>query len=379
MRIAQIAPLQVAVPPRGYGGTERVVYALTEALVHLGHEVTLFATGDSHTSARLVSTLERAINFDPEMDSAAYHIGMLEDVYGDAGRFDVIHSHLDYLTLPFARRSATPTVLTLHGDLATLNAQRAYPRYPNANYVSISNAQRASLPSLHYVATIHHGVDVQSFPFVAEPGEYLAFVGRMSPDKRPDVAIEIALRAGIPLKLAAKLDHHEMLYFDEVIRPLLNHPSIEWLGEIDEAAKRDLMAHALALLVPIGWPEPFGMVFIEALACGTPVLTCPTGAAPELLEDGVTGYTSMEPEMLAVAAQNVSRISRRGCRAYAQQRFDTRLMASNYLNVYQQVLGNQHLLLPLAKELSVADYEDASASDAYNTHHPHHTRHSHHH
>ena len=379
MRIAQIAPLQVAVPPRGYGGTERVVYALTEALVHLGHEVTLFATGDSHTSARLVSTLERAINFDPEMDSAAYHIGMLEDVYGDAGRFDVIHSHLDYLTLPFARRSATPTVLTLHGDLATLNAQRAYPRYPNANYVSNSNAQRASLPSLHYVATIHHGVDVQSFPFVAEPGEYLAFVGRMSPDKRPDVAIEIALRAGIPLKLAAKLDHHEMLYFDEVIRPLLNHPSIEWLGEIDEAAKRDLMAHALALLVPIGWPEPFGMVFIEALACGTPVLTCPTGAAPELLEDGVTGYTSMEPEMLAVAAQNVSRISRRGCRAYAQQRFDTSMMASNYLNVYQQVLGNQHLLLPLAKELSVADYEDASASDAYNTHHPHHTRHSHHH
>lgn len=369
MRIAQIAPLQVAVPPRGYGGTERVVYALTEALVHLGHEVTLFATGDSHTSARLVSTLERAINFDPEMDAAAYHIGMLEDVYSDAGRFDVIHSHLDYLTLPFARRSATPTVLTLHGDLATLNAQRAYPRYPNANYVSISNAQRASLPNLHYVATIHHGVDVQSFPFVAEPGGYLAFVGRMSRDKRPDVAIEIALRAGIPLKLAAKLDHHEMPYFNEVIRPLLNHPSIEWLGEIDEAAKRDLMAHAQALLVPIGWPEPFGMVFIEALACGTPVLTCPTGAAPELLEDGVTGYSSMEPETLAVAAQHISRISRRGCRAYAQLRFDTRMMASNYLNVYQQVLGKEHLLLPWAKELSVADYEDASARDAYNTHH----------
>jgi len=352
------------------------VYALTEALVHLGHEVTLFATGDSHTSARLVSTLERAINFDPEMDAAAYHIGMLEDVYGDAGRFDVIHSHLDYLTLPFARRSATPTVLTLHGDLATLNAQRAYPRYPNANYVSISNAQRASLPDLHYVATIHHGVDVQSFPFVAEPGEYLAFVGRISPDKRPDVAIEIALRAGIPLKLAAKLDHHEMPYFDEVIRPLLNHPSIEWLGEIDEAAKRDLMAHALALLVPIGWPEPFGMVFIEALACGTPVLTCPTGAAPELLEDGVTGYSSADKETLVVAAQSIARISRRGCRAYAQRRFDTRVMATNYLNVYQQVLRGEHLLLPWAKELPVANVDDASdasdandASDAYNTHH----------
>jgi len=350
-----------------------VVYELTEALVQLGHEVTLFASGDSHTSARLVTTLERAINFDPAMDVTAYHIGMLEDVYGDAERFDVIHSHLDYLTLPFARRSGTPTVLTLHGDLATLNAQHAYPRYPNANYVSISNAQRASLPDLHYVATIHHGVDVQSFPFVAEPGEYLAFVGRISPDKRPDVAIEIALRAGIPLKLAAKLDHHEMPYFDEVIRPLLNHPSIEWLGEIDEAAKRALMAHALALLVPIGWPEPFGMVFIEALACGTPVLTCPTGAAPELLEDGVTGYSSADKETLVVAAQSIARISRRGCRAYAQRRFDTRVMASNYLNVYQQVLRGEHLLLPWAKELPLADLDDASdsndASDAYNTHH----------
>jgi glycosyltransferase involved in cell wall biosynthesis len=373
MRIAQIAPLQVAVPPHGYGGTERVVYELTEALVHLGHEVTLFASGDSHTSARLVSTLERAINFDPAMDVTAYHIGMLEDVYGDAERFDVIHSHLDYLTLPFARRCATPTVLTLHGDLTTLNAQSAYPRYPNANYVSISNAQRASLPDLHYVATIHHGVDVQSFPFVAEPGEYLAFVGRMSSEKRPDAAIEIALRAGIPLKLAAKVDHHEMPYFDGVIRPLLNHPLIEWLGEVDEAAKRDLMAHALALLMPIGWHEPFGMVFIEALACGTPVLTCPTGAAPELLEDGVTGYSSMDKEALVAAARSVSRISRQGCRDYALQRFDTRVMAAKYLAVYQQALGNERLLLPWARELPVVgldDVNDANDTDeTYNSHH----------
>lgn len=376
MRIAQIAPLQVAVPPHGYGGTERVVYELTEALVQLGHEVTLFASGDSHTSARLVATLERAINFDPAMDATAYHIGMLEDVYGEAERFDVIHSHLDYLTLPFARRSNTPTVLTLHGDLTTLNAQRAYPRYPNANYVSISNAQRASLPDLHYVATIHHGVDVQSFPFIAEPGEYLAFVGRMSSEKRPDVAIEIALRAGIPLKLAAKVDHHEMPYFNGVIRPLLNHPLIEWLGEIDEAAKRDLMAHALALLMPIGWHEPFGMVFIEALACGAPVLTCPTGAAPELLEDGVTGYSSMDKETLVAAARNVSRISRRGCRDYALQRFDTRVMAAKYLDVYQQALGNERLLLPWARELPMVGLDDANgvndandADEAYDAHH----------
>jgi glycosyltransferase involved in cell wall biosynthesis len=372
MRIAQIAPLQVSVPPHGYGGTERVVHELTEVLVDLGHEVTLFASGDSRTSARLVSALETAINFNPDMDATAYHIGMLEDVYGNADRFDVIHSHLDYLTLPFARRSATPTVLTLHGDLATLHAQRAYPRYRNANYVSISEAQRTSLPNLHYVATIHHGVDVESFPFVAEPDEYLAFVGRMSSDKRPDMAIEIALRAGIPLKLAAKVDHREMPYFEAVIRPLLDHPLIEWLGEVDEPTKRELLAHALALLMPIGWPEPFGMVFIEALACGTPVLTCPTGAAPELLEEGVTGYSSMDSEALAEAAQNIPRISRRGCRAYAQQRFDTRVMASKYLSVYQQVLETEHLLLPWARELPEADYAGIDAAygdDAYDAHH----------
>lgn len=343
MRIAQLAPLQVSVPPHGYGGTERVIYELTEALVRLGHEVTLFAAGDSHTSARLVPTAERAINFDPEMDVTAYHVAMLDDVYDAANTFDVIHSHLDYLTLPFVHRTTTPTVMTLHGQLSLPGARRAFSHYHHANYVSISDAQRCGLPDLHYVATIHHGVAVESFPFSAEPGKYLTFVGRMSPEKRPDLAIEIAKRAGIPLKIAAKVDQHEAPYFREVIQPLLNHPLIEWLGEVGESAKRELMVHALALLLPINWPEPFGMVFIEALACGTPVLTCPVGAASELLEDGVTGFSSTESDSLVAAARAIHQISRRGCRAYAQRRFDARLMASKYVSVYQQVLADERL------------------------------------
>lgn len=345
MRIAQVAPLQVAVPPHGYGGTERVVSELTEALVRLGHEVTLFATGDSHTSARLVSAVEQAIHFDPEVDATAYHLAMLDEVYATAGRFDVIHSHLDYLTLPFARRTATPTVLTLHGRLTATHARRTYAPYRSANYVSISDEQRLGLPDLHYVATIHHGVDVESFPFAAEPGAYLAFVGRMSPEKRPDVAIEIAKRAGIPLKIAAKVDHKEERYFREMIQPLLTHPLIEWLGEVDEQAKRELMVHARALLLPIGWPEPFGMVFIEALACGTPVLTCPVGSVPELLCDGVTGYSSMNVDELVAAAKTIHHVSRHGCRAYAKRRFDTRLMAAKYLTVYHHLVRNQRQML----------------------------------
>lgn len=339
MRIAQVAPLQVAVPPRGYGGTERVIFELTEALVESGHEVTLFAAADSHTSAQLVPMVKRAINFDPGIDAKAAHLAMLREVYDHADRFDIIHSHLDYLTLPFANRASTPTVITLHGNLTVPDAQRAYRRYPDANYISISDDQRTGMPDLHYVATIHHGVNVDEFPFAAEPGKYFAFVGRMSPEKRPDVAIEIAKRVGIPLKIAAKVDHAEEPYFREVIQPLLDHPLIEWLGQIGEQAKRELMVHARALLLPIDWPEPFGMVYIEALACGTPVLTCPRGAAPELLEDGVTGYSSTNVDELVAAARTVHRISRDGCRAYAKRRFDVQQMAENYVSVYKKVIG----------------------------------------
>ncbi len=339
MRIAQVAPLQVAVPPAGYGGTERVVSELTEELVERGHEVTLFASADSHTSARLVPMVERAINFDPEVDATARHLAMLDEVYDQADRFDIIHSHLDYLTLPFTERTATPTVITLHGNLSLPDAQRLYRRYRDAYYISISDGQRSAASDLRYVATIHHGVNVDSFPFKAEPGSYLVFVGRMSHEKRPDLAIEIAKRTGIPLKIAAKVDHAEIPYFREVIQPLLDHPLIEWLGQVGESAKRELMVNARALVLPIDWPEPFGMVFIESLACGTPVLTCPRGAALELLEDGVTGYSCIDVDALVEAARTVDRISRAGCRAYAKRRFDVHQMAARYVSVYKQVIG----------------------------------------
>ena len=346
MRIAQVVPLHVAVPPLGYGGTERVVYELTEALVHMGHQVTLFASGDSQTSARLMPMVDRAINFEPNIDSAGYHVAMLDDIYDHASQFDIIHSHLDYLTLPFVQRSPTPTLLTLHGHLARPEARHLYERYQTANYVSISDSQRRDFPSLNYVATIHHGVDVETFPFVAKPGNYLAFVGRMSPEKRPDVAIEISKRTGIPLKIAAKVDHREEPYFKETIVPLLDHPLIEWLGQVGEQEKRQLMANALALVLPIGWPEPFGMVFIEALACGTPVLTCPRGAAPEILVDGVTGYSSMDLDALVAATREIHHVSRRGCRIYAQQHFDTQRMAEKYVRVYEQCLGRDYWPVP---------------------------------
>lgn len=359
MRIAQVVPLHVAVPPLGYGGTERVVHELTEALVHMGHEVTLYASGDSRTSARLIPMVDRAINFDPEVDAAGYHIAMLDEVYEHANQFDIIHSHLDYLTLPFTRRTSTPTLVTLHDQLARPEAQRLYQRYRTANFISISNSQRRDFPSLNFVATIHHGIDVDCFPYVAQPGNYFAFVGRMSPEKRPDVAIEIAKRTGIPLKIAAKVAHKEEAYFKEKIVPLLDHPLIEWLGQVGEQAKRQLMANALALVLPIAWPEPFGLVFIEALACGTPVLTCPRGAAPELLIDGVTGYSSTDLDVLVAAARDIRHISRRGCRIYAEQYFDAHVMAEKYMRVYAQCLGRDYLPMP---EIEVFEADASSIS-----------------
>ena len=342
MRIAQIAPLQVAVPPRAYGGTERVVHALTEGLVRLGHDVTLFATGDSRTSARLVPLIARAVNFDPAIDITAVHVAALAEVYRQADHFDIIHSHVENLTPPFAAAAArTPTVLTLHGRLDDLRSAAVFRNTTNCHYIAISESQRSALPDLDWAATIHHGVDVDAFPYYAEPGQYLAFVGRIAPDKRPDRAIEIAVRAGVPLKIAAKVDPTDSDYFHTVIEPLLDHPLIEFQGELDEAGKRDLMGHALALLLPIDWPEPFGMVFIESLACGTPVLTCPVGSVPELLRDGVTGYARDTVDGCVAAVKALPAISRAGCRAYVKARFDVRQMALAYINVYAHAQGRR--------------------------------------
>jgi glycosyltransferase involved in cell wall biosynthesis len=342
MHIAQIAPLQVAVPPKRYGGTERCVYNLTESLVAAGYDVTLFASNDSHTSARLIAPVVQAINFAPDVEVQAYHIGMLTELYRQASAFDVIHSHLDYQVLPFAANSATPTVISLHGRLDRPDYLYPLRQYRHLNYISISHSQQSFLPELNWVGMVHHSVDVAAFPYNAKPGKYLAFVGRISPEKRPDRAIAIAKMTGIPLKIAAKVDSTERPYFEECIRPLLDDQLIEFLGEVDEQRKRDIIGNALALILPIDWPEPFGIVFIEALACGTPVLTCPCGAVPELLQDGVTGYIRSTTEGLAEAALRVkTSISRARCRQYAQEHFDNQRMAQQYVEIYEHVLRNK--------------------------------------
>jgi glycosyltransferase involved in cell wall biosynthesis len=336
MRIALVAPLIVAVPPRAYGGTERVIANLANALVDLGHEVTLFASGDSHTKAELEAFVPRALTFERSGgDAAAFHVALLAHVYEQAERFDVIHSHLDYLTLPHAAHAATPTVITLHNRLDLPGQRRVMRSYPQANYVSISDNQRTAVQGVHWAATVYHGVEVARFPFSPDPGSYLVFVGRMDPEKGPDRAIRIAKAANVPLKIAAKVDPAERRYFREVVEPLLDDPLIEFLGQVNERKRNELVKNALALLLPITWPEPFGMVFIEALACGTPVLTCPRGAAPELLKDGVTGYMRETDEELTEAVGQVGTIDRAGCRAWVEERFSSRRMSEDYVRVYE--------------------------------------------
>jgi glycosyltransferase involved in cell wall biosynthesis len=347
MRIAQIAPLQAATPPHAYGGTERVIYNLTESLVQFGHEVTLFATGDSHTSARLVPGVAEAVNFDPDTVISAYHVAMLENVYRHASDFDVIHSHLDHLTLPFIGTTNTPTVLTLHGRVDTAELGRVYGTYPGANYVAISHNQRRSQPDVNWIGTVHNGIDIKNYRYYPAAGNYLCFVGRISPDKRPERAIEIAKRVGIPLKIAAKIGPEDRQYFASVVEPLLDHPLIEFLGQLDEIGKRELIGNSLALLAPIDWPEPFGLVFIEALACGTPVLTCPIGSVPELLTDGVTGYLRETVDELVEAVGRLGDISRSTCRSYALERFDMRRMTLGYTRIYSQLLNP--VVLPVKK------------------------------
>ncbi len=340
MRIAQIAPLQVAVPPKNYGGTERVIASLVEALVQLGHDVTLFATGDSQTSAELAPYIPEALDFDPSVDATAYHLAMLADIYHQADHFDVIHSHLDYLALPFSRWTTVPTVHTMHGRLDLPHQQAVFPAYRDCNYVSISKKQQSFLPQLNWVGTVYHSVDVNAFPFKEKPGDYLAFIGRISPEKGPEHAIAIAKAADIPLKIAAKVDPKDREYHEQVVEPLLDDPLIEFLGPVDEERKRDLLINSRALLLPLEWDEPFGMVFIEALACGTPILTRPRGSVPEILRDGVTGFACGSDEELVEAAKRIDRVSRAGCREYAKRHFDIHRLALEYVNIFARV-GNR--------------------------------------
>jgi len=348
MRIAQIAPLHEAVPPKLYGGTERVVSYLTEELVALGHEVTLFASGDSVTSGRLHAAWPQSLRLDPAIrDVIAPHMLMLEEVRRHAEDFDVLHFHLDYWPFSMFSRQKVPFVTTLHGRLDLPELRPIFNAFRSVPVVSISDAQRLGLPQARFVATVPHGV-----PYHREPAlrsqvtpTYLAFLGRIAPEKGPDRAIRIARECGIPLRIAAKVDKADQHYFDAVIRPMLDPPGVEMIGEISEREKPAFLSGAVGLLMPIDWPEPFGLVMIEAMSCGTPVIAFNRGSVPEVVEDGLTGFI-VEDEAAAVAAVRcLDRLDRAGVRARFEQRFTARRMAEAYLATYISVAADEQPVL----------------------------------
>jgi glycosyltransferase involved in cell wall biosynthesis len=340
MRIAQIAPLAEPVPPDRYGGTERVIALLADELVRRGHEVTLFASGDSATDADLVKASKRSLRGDPGVtDPIAWHIRELGMVFRETDEFDVIHSHVDYLAFPVARLSAAPTIHTLHGRLDLPHLRAVFAEFQDLPLVSISDAQREPLRDLelNWAGTVHHGLPVDDYPFAARGGDYLAFCGRTSPEKGLDLAIQIAQRAALPLKVMAKVDPSDQEYFDREIRPLLDHEQVEFLGEVDETRKLELLAGARALVFPIRWPEPFGLVMIEAMATGTPVITRPFGAVPEVVKDGETGFIADTVEELAAAVARIDSLDRRACRRHVEQRFSVARMAEDYETLYARL------------------------------------------
>ncbi len=346
MRIAQIAPLYEAVPPKLYGGTERVVAHLCNALIDLGHEVTLFAAGDACTSASLVAVRDQAMRLDeaPLQSDFAAHLCMLHEVRRCADEFDILHFHVDMLHFPLFEQHAAQTVTTLHGRLDLKDLPGVYQRWPDYALVSISNRQRAPLPSANWVATVPHGVPSSHFDFCERPaGGYLAFLGRISPEKGPDLAIRLAQLAGMPLKIAAKVDAVDKVYFESVVKPLLDDPSIEFVGEIRDECKSEFLGNAFALLFPIHWPEPFGLVMIESMACGTPVIAWDHGSVPEVIEPGVGGFIVDSVEEALAAIAGISRIDRRGVRNAFEQRFTAANMACAYVGLYEQLLHRRPL------------------------------------
>ena len=340
MRIAQVSPLYESVPPRLYGGTERVVSYLTEQLVAQGHDVTLFASADSTTSARLIPCSPQSLRLHAGcIDQLAHHIAMLERVAAMAREFDIVHYHIDYLHFPLSRRLGLPHVTTLHGRLDLPDLVPVYREFADMPVVSISNAQRRALPGANWQGTVYHGLPRDLCRFHAGPGAYLAFLGRISPEKRVDQAIAIARAARIPLRIAAKIDRADREYFESSIRPLLHGPLVEFLGEIGDDAKDEFLGHALALLFPIDWPEPFGLVMIEAMACGTPVIAYRRGSAPEVLDEGVTGFIVAGVAEAVDAVGRVSHLDRRRCRQVFDERFSSDTMAREYGMVYRRVLS----------------------------------------
>src|ERR1700677_3487865 len=339
MKIAQVAPLTEAVPPKLYGGTERVVAYLTDALVELGHEVTLFASGDSVTKATLAPIWPRALRLDPRVKDHFVPLFMqLETVARRAHEFDVIHCHLDYFGYPLLRRLGTPSITTLHGRLDLPELPALYNLYGDIPVVSISDSQRVPLPEANYVATVLHGLPQNLLAKGSGRGGYLAFLGRISPEKAPDAAIRIAAKAGIPLKIAAKVDRVDQEYFKTTVEPLLSLGDFEFTGEIREDQKEEFLGNAAALLFPIAWREPFGLVMIEAMACGTPVIAVENGSVPEVLENGVTGFIVHSEQQAIEAVGRAIALDRDRIRAEFDRRFTARRMAQNYVSVYSRLV-----------------------------------------
>ena len=350
MRIAQIAPLYESVPPRHYGGTERVVSYLTEELVNQGHQVTLFASGDSVTQATLVAPCEHSLRTLPGcIDPLAYYAILLDQVLSRSTEFDILHFHIDHLHFPFTKNVELPTVTTLHGRLDIPDLQPLYRHFRRMPVVSISRAQRTPLSFASWVGNVYHGLPRRLHParYIASRSgeEYVAFLGRISPEKRPDRAIRIAVRAGMKIRIAAKIDAVDRPYFNSQIKPLLQLPRVEYLGEIDETQKTDFLGNATAFLFPIDWPEPFGLAMIEAMSCGTPVIAFRCGSVPEIIQQGVSGFIVNSEEEAVRAIQKCRTFDRKRCRAAFEKRFTADRMAAAYVDIYHRLTEHQPLAL----------------------------------
>ncbi|HUN80734.1 MAG TPA: glycosyltransferase family 4 protein [Phycisphaerae bacterium] len=342
LRIAQVAPLFESVPPKFYGGTERVVSYLTEQLVAMSQEVTLFASGDSVTAARLIPPCGKSLRLDHALaDYMPYQVLLLEKIFQHADEFDVVHFHTDYMHFPYSRRQSMPVLTTLHGRLDLPDLVPIFDEFRDMPLTSISDSQRRPLPRANWRSTVYHGLPTDLFRFQEEPENYLAFLGRLSPEKRVDRAIEIAGRAGMKLRIAAKIDAADRSYFESEVAPLMRLPHVEYLGEINEKEKGPLLGGAQALLFPIDWPEPFGLVMIESMACGTPVIAFRGGSVDEVMDEGVTGFIVESVDEAVKAVERIPEISRRRCRDVFESRFSAERMARDYLAVYENMVTHE--------------------------------------
>jgi glycosyltransferase involved in cell wall biosynthesis len=348
MRIAEIAPLYESVPPRHYGGTERVVSYLTEELVKQGHQVTLFASGDSVTRASLVAPCERSLRtLAGCIDPMAHYMIMLDEVLSRSAEFDILHFHIDHLHFPFTKNVGLPSVTTLHGRLDIPDLQPLYRHFRQMPVVSISRAQRTPIPFANWVGNVYHGLprDLQPLRIPTNDDPYVAFLGRLSPEKRPDRAIRIAMKAGLKLRIAAKIDAVDRAYFNAEIKVLLELPNIEYLGEIDETQKSEFLGNATAFLFPIDWPEPFGVAMIEAMSCGTPVIAFRCGSVPEVIDEGISGFIVNSEEQAVEAIHKCRDFDRKKCRAVFERRFTADRMAKDYSQIYQKLVEDEPLAL----------------------------------